>query len=87
MVSVSKSRNARRRARGRGKTRARARLYGAGEALREELGASVLPVYLGDYQRGVSVLETNLARERLRALWNEGLLLSLEDALELGLSS
>lgn len=62
-----------------------ARLLGAGEALRRDIGASVLAIYRPDYERAISALRNALPPERLRFLWGEGARLSLEEAIALAL--
>ena len=60
---------------------AAARLFGAGEALREAVGASVLPVYRPDYDRGLEALRRRLGNANLRELWSEGRAMTVEQAV------
>jgi predicted ATPase/two-component SAPR family response regulator len=61
-----------------------ARLFGAGEALREAMGASVL-FYLVDYDRGVAAARDALGEEAFAATWAEGRAMSAERAIEYAL--
>jgi predicted ATPase/DNA-binding winged helix-turn-helix (wHTH) protein len=58
-----------------------ARLFGAGEALREAVGASVLPFYRTDYDCGVEAVRKGLGEDALRANWSEGRTMTLEEAI------
>ena len=58
-----------------------ARLFGAAEALREAVGASVLPVYKHDYDRGVATVRAGLTEERVNSAWLEGRNMVLEQAV------
>ncbi len=49
-----------------------ARLFGAGEALREAAGASVLPFYRADYERGVAAARAGLDEQSFTAAWAAG---------------
>jgi len=49
-----------------------ARLFGAAEALREAVGASVLPFYRDDYELGVATARAGLGEEAFGAAWAEG---------------
>jgi predicted ATPase/DNA-binding SARP family transcriptional activator len=57
-----------------------ARLFGAGEALREAIGASVL-FYLVDYDGAVAATRDALGEEALAAAWAEGREMTLEEAV------
>ncbi len=58
-----------------------ARLFGAGEALREAVGASVLPFYRSDYDRGVAAARAELGESKFREAWTAGRTLTVEQAL------
>jgi two-component SAPR family response regulator len=57
-----------------------ARLFGAGEALREAIGASVL-FYLVDYDGAVAAARDALGEEALAVAWVEGREMTLEEAV------
>jgi hypothetical protein len=61
-------------------------LFGAGEALRETIGASVLPIYRPDYDRGVAAVRAGLGQAALSAAWTAGRVLSMEEAIALALA-
>lgn len=63
-----------------------ARLFGAGEVLREAVGASVLPFYRKDYDRGVEAVRQGLGEEALRANWAEGRTMTLDEAISCALA-
>jgi predicted ATPase/DNA-binding winged helix-turn-helix (wHTH) protein len=69
-----------------GDYRRAARLFGAGEALREAVGASVLPFYRHDYDRGVEAARQGLGEDALRANWSEGRTMTLEEAIRCALA-
>ncbi|MCV4632950.1 hypothetical protein OFB83_30580, partial [Escherichia coli] len=69
-----------------GDYRRAARLFGAGEALREAVGASVLPFYRADYDRGVEAARAGLDAETFRATWAEGREMSFEQAVAYALA-
>jgi predicted ATPase/DNA-binding winged helix-turn-helix (wHTH) protein len=69
-----------------GDYRRAARLFGAGEALREAVGASVLPFYRHDYDRGVEATRQGLGEDALRANWSEGRTMTLEEAIRCALA-
>ena len=58
-----------------------ARLFGAGEVLREAVGASVLPFYRRDYDRGVEAVRKALGEQALSANWAEGRSMTLDEAI------
>jgi predicted ATPase/DNA-binding SARP family transcriptional activator/DNA-binding CsgD family transcriptional regulator len=64
-----------------------ARLFGAGEALREAIGASQVPFYLVDHARGVATARAGLGEEDFAAAWAEGRAMTVEQAVEYALSS
>src|SRR6185295_7077908 len=70
-----------------GDSRRAARLFGAGEALREAVGASVLPVYRADYDRGLEALRGGLRSATLRAWWSEGRAMTVERAVSYALAN
>jgi len=57
-----------------------ARLFGAGEAMREAIGASVL-FYLVDYDSAVAAARDALGEEALAAAWAQGREMTPEQAL------
>ncbi len=59
-----------------------ARLFGVGEALRETVGASVLPFYRGDYDRGVAAVRAGLDADTLAAAWAAGRAMTLDQAID-----
>ena len=62
-----------------------ARLFGAGEILRQEVGASVLPAYRLDYDRGVAALRCSLSEEAIHTAWKAGQTMTLDEALRYAL--
>ena len=64
-----------------------ARLFGAGEALREAAGASVLPFYHADYERGVAAARAGLDERSFAAAWERGRAMTLEEAIEYALGA
>jgi ATP/maltotriose-dependent transcriptional regulator MalT len=58
-----------------------ARLFGAGEALREAVGASVLPFYRTDYDHAVETVRKGLGHEAVREYWSQGRSMTLEQAV------
>jgi non-specific serine/threonine protein kinase len=58
-----------------------ARLFGAGEALREAVGASVLPFYRTDYDHAVETVRKGLGHEAVREHWSHGRSMTLEQAI------
>jgi hypothetical protein len=46
-----------------------ARLFGAGEILREAVGASVLPAYRPDHERGLVALRSALGEADIQGAW------------------
>jgi predicted ATPase/DNA-binding winged helix-turn-helix (wHTH) protein len=63
-----------------------ARLFGAGEALREAVGAAVLVLYRNGYEQAMADLKSGLGEERLAALWAEGRAMALEQAVAYALA-
>jgi fermentation-respiration switch protein FrsA (DUF1100 family) len=63
-----------------------ARLFGAGEALRDAVGASVLPFYRKDYECGVEAVRKGLGEAALRANWEEGRTMTLDEAIRCALA-
>ena len=63
-----------------------ARLFGAGEALREAVGASVLPFYRADYDSGVEAIRKGVGEDALRANWSEGRTMTLDEAIKCALA-
>jgi hypothetical protein len=64
-----------------GDVRRAARLFGAGEVLREAVGASVLPFYRSDYDRGVQTASAELGPEVFRQCWADGRAMTLDEAI------
>ena len=58
-----------------------ARLFGAGEALRGAVGASVLPFYRADYERGVAAARAGLDEQSFAAAWARGRSMTLDEAV------
>jgi DNA-binding NarL/FixJ family response regulator len=65
-----------------GDHRRAALLFGAAEALREAVGAFVLPLYRAEYDRGVAATRTGLDEATFSAVWSEGRAMSPEEAVE-----
>jgi hypothetical protein len=63
-----------------------ARLFGAGEELRESIGASVLPFYRADYDRGTAEVAAALPAEMAAAAWAEGKRMTLREAVAYALA-
>jgi ATP/maltotriose-dependent transcriptional regulator MalT len=60
-------------------------LFGAAEALREAVGAFVLPLYRAEYDRGVAATRTGLDEAAFSAAWSEGRAMTPEQAVEYAL--
>lgn len=58
-----------------------ARTFGASEALRASIGASVLPFYQADYDRGLAAVRTALGEEAFAAAWAEGQMMTLSEMI------
>lgn len=58
-----------------------ARLFGAAEALREEIGVSIPPDDRADYDQSVAAARSRLAATQFTAEWEAGRGLSPEDAV------
>jgi non-specific serine/threonine protein kinase len=69
----------------RGEHRRAAWLFGAAEALREAVGAFVLPLYRAEYDRGVAATRAGLDEAAFSAAWSEGLAMTPEQAVEYSL--
>jgi tetratricopeptide (TPR) repeat protein len=63
-----------------------AQLFGAGEILREAVGAVVLPAYRPDYERGLVALRSALGEADIQAAWAAGRAMTLDDALSYALA-
>ena len=61
-------------------------MFGAAEALREAVGAFVLPLYRAEYDRGVAAARAGLDEEALAKAWAEGRAMTPEQAVEYALS-
>ncbi len=59
-----------------------ARLYGAAAALREAIGAPLLPSDRADYERSVAAVRAALVDGAFQAAWNEGQTMTLEQAVQ-----
>ncbi len=62
-----------------------ARLFGAAEALREQIGIPLQPIERDDYERAVGAARTQLDEAAFSAAWAEGRALALEQAIEYAL--
>jgi non-specific serine/threonine protein kinase len=71
----------------RGDHRRAALLFGAAEALREAVGAFVLPLYRAEYDRGVAATRTGLDEATFSAAWSEGRAMMPEEAIEYALKT
>lgn len=69
-----------------GNERLAALLFGAAEALREAVGAFVLPLYRAEYDRGVAAARAGLTEATFNAAWREGRAMTPEQAVEYVLS-
>jgi hypothetical protein len=58
-----------------------ARLWGATEAVRESISATIPPVYLADYEQVVSAARTQLGQKVFAAAWAEGRSMTPEQVL------
>jgi len=65
-----------------GHYRRAALLFGAAEALREAVGAFVLPLYRAEYDRGVAAARAGLDESTFAAAWSEGRAMTPEEAVE-----
>jgi non-specific serine/threonine protein kinase len=68
-----------------GDHRRAASLFGAAEALREAVGAFVLPLYRAEYDRGVAAARAGLTEATFNAAWSEGQAMTPEQAVEYAL--
>jgi DNA-binding CsgD family transcriptional regulator len=59
-----------------------ARLWGAAEALREEIGSPLQPSDRPDYEQSVAAARTHLDGAAWEAAWEQGRAMSLEEAIE-----
>jgi ATP/maltotriose-dependent transcriptional regulator MalT len=69
----------------RGDHRQAASLFGTAEALREAVGAFVLPLYRAEYDRGLATAREGLDEATFSAAYSEGRNLSPEQAIEYAL--
>jgi DNA-binding NarL/FixJ family response regulator len=69
----------------RGDHRRAALLFGAAEALREAVGAFVLPLYRAEYDSGVVAARAGLDEAILSAAWSEGRAMTPGEAIEYAL--
>jgi predicted ATPase/class 3 adenylate cyclase/DNA-binding CsgD family transcriptional regulator len=58
-----------------------ARLWGASEALRENIGAPLPPIYFADYEQAVAAARTQLGEQSFTAAWIEGRTMTPDQAL------
>jgi predicted ATPase/DNA-binding SARP family transcriptional activator len=70
-----------------GQSERAARLFGAAEALRESLGAPLMPQYLPEYKREVAALRATLGEAKFEKAWAEGRALSLDQAVAFALAA
>jgi predicted ATPase/class 3 adenylate cyclase len=63
-----------------------ARLFGAGEAIREAIGAPMAPCDRAGYARSAEALRAQLGEEAFAAAWQAGRGMPLEDAIALALA-
>ena len=68
-----------------GDHRRAALLFGAAEALRQAVGAFVLPLYRAEYERGVAGTRAGLTEATFNAAWSEGRAMTPEQAVEYAL--
>src|SRR5215203_460020 len=71
----------------RGDHRRAALLFGAAEALREAVGAFVLPLYRAEYDRGVATARAGLTETTFTAAWSEGRTMMPGEAIEYALKT
>jgi predicted ATPase/DNA-binding CsgD family transcriptional regulator len=71
----------------RGGQRRAALLFGAAEALREAVGAFVLPLYRAEYDRGVATARAGLDEAAFGAAWSEGRAMTSDEAIEYALKT
>jgi len=71
----------------RGDHRRAAILFGAAEALREAVGAFVLPLYRAEYDRGLAAARAGLDETTLGAAWSEGRAMMPGEAIEYALKT
>jgi predicted ATPase len=64
-----------------------ARLLGAAEALREVIGAPLLPSFLSQYERILATVRARFDEAAFAAAWAEGRALTLEEAVRLAISN
>jgi predicted ATPase/DNA-binding CsgD family transcriptional regulator len=60
-------------------------LFGAAEALRQAVGAFVLPLYRAEYDRGVAAARTGLTEATFDTAWSEGRAMTPGEAIEYAL--
>jgi predicted ATPase/DNA-binding CsgD family transcriptional regulator len=68
-----------------GNHRRAASLFGAADALREAVGAFVLPLYRAEYDRGVAAARAGLTEATFNAAWSKGQAMTPEQAVEYAL--
>jgi len=64
-----------------------ARLFGAAEALLQDVGAPMSPSNVADYERSVAAARAELDQATFEAAWAEGRMMPLEAAIELALEA
>jgi predicted ATPase/DNA-binding CsgD family transcriptional regulator len=62
-------------------------LFGAAEALRQAVGAFVLPLYRAEYDRGVAAARTGLTEATFDTAWSEGRAMTPDEAIEYALKT
>jgi predicted ATPase/DNA-binding CsgD family transcriptional regulator len=71
----------------RGDHRRAALVFGAAEALREAVGAFVLPLYRAEYDRGVAAARATLDEAHFSSAWSEGRSMTPDEAVEYALGT
>ncbi|MBA3636193.1 MAG: response regulator transcription factor [Rubrobacteraceae bacterium] len=62
-------------------------LFGAAEALREAVGAFMLPLYRAEYDHGVAAARAGLTEATFDAVWSPGSAMTPEEAVEYALGT
>lgn len=70
-----------------GNHRRAALLFGAAEALREAVGAFMLPLYRAEYDHGVAAARAGLTEATFDAVWSPGSAMTPEEAVEYALGT
>ena len=64
-----------------------ARLFGAAEAIREQVASPIMSLDRGPYERGLAALRAHLDAAALQVAWAEGRALTLEQAIAYALEA